>query len=268
MLQAVTDLGAIDVERGARQGWVATTSSAGAGPFRPGHRPQLTGESTDRFPAEASRQPEQHDFLRIFALDGAEVDLDSDLAEAIPVRGERRSTVAARLRAIYGNVGNLDAFTGMVVEAHVAGADFGETMRAAWARQFRDLRDGDRFFYLNQRAALDTIRNQFGIDYRRNLGGIIALNTDIPRSELSPNVFFSHGDVPPSACSVRYRVTTSWPGNYQPRSRSPTPQRAAQQLDAAVLHANGQNIYELWQGVIDLQEDGTWPWRAKPSNAR
>ena len=60
--------------------------------------------------------------------------------------------MAARLRAIYGNVNNVDAFTGMVAERHVPGTEFGELQLAIWKRQFQALRDGDRFFYGNDPA--------------------------------------------------------------------------------------------------------------------
>jgi hypothetical protein len=34
----------------------------------------------------------------------------------------------------------------------------------------------------------------YGIDFRRTLGDVIALNTDIPRNELEPNVFLAPSD--------------------------------------------------------------------------
>jgi peroxidase len=54
------------------------------------------------------------------------------------------------LQMIYGTVGNLDLFIGGLAERHVAGADVGPTFQAIIARQFQALRDGDRFFWLNQ----------------------------------------------------------------------------------------------------------------------
>ena len=58
----------------------------------------------------------------------------------------RNSTVAARLKAIYGDVDNVDAFIGMVSEGHVDDASFGPLQLAIWQEQFANLRDGDRFF--------------------------------------------------------------------------------------------------------------------------
>src|SRR2546428_114576 len=73
----------------------------------------------------------------------------SDAAENNAVVGVRRTTLAARLKAIYGSVDKLDAFVGMVSERHVAGTEFGALQLAMWKKQFEAVRDGDRFFYQN-----------------------------------------------------------------------------------------------------------------------
>ena len=57
----------------------------------------------------------------------------------------------------------------MVAERHVPGTEFGELQLAIWKQQFQALRDGDRFFYLND-PVLREIERRFGIDYRRTLG--------------------------------------------------------------------------------------------------
>ena len=90
--------------------------------------------------------------------------------------GIRRTTLAARLKAIYGNVDNVDAFVGILSEAHVPGTEFGELQLATWKQQFQRLRDGDRFFYLND-PQLDVIRLRYGITYRHTLAEIIRMNT-------------------------------------------------------------------------------------------
>ncbi len=78
------------------------------------------------------------------------------------------------------------------------GTEFGELQLAIWKKQFEALRDGDRFFYRND-PGLSLIRRYLGIDYRRNLGDIIALNTDIPRDELAENVFRIQPEAPATA---------------------------------------------------------------------
>ena len=57
--------------------------------------------------------------------------------DADAVAGVRRTTLAARLKAIYGNVDKLDAFVGMVSERHVAGTEFGELQLAIWTQAVR-----------------------------------------------------------------------------------------------------------------------------------
>jgi hypothetical protein len=102
----------------------------------------------------------------------------------------RASTLAARLRAIYGHVDRVEAFVGMVCEPHRPGSELGETQHALWRRQFTALRDGDRYFALAD-PELESIRRQHGIDYRCTLAELIARNTDLRVSDLPPNAFFA-----------------------------------------------------------------------------
>jgi hypothetical protein len=93
------------------------------------------------------------------------------------VTGDRRTTLAARLRAIYGNVNKIDAFVGMVSERHVRGSEFGALQLAIWTTRFATLRDGDRFFYASD-GALTAIKRAYGLSYRRTLAEIIGMNSD------------------------------------------------------------------------------------------
>jgi hypothetical protein len=45
-------------------------------------------------------------------------------------------------------------------------------------RQFEALRDGDRFFYLND-SVLAQIEQDYGISYKHSLGELITLNTGV-----------------------------------------------------------------------------------------
>ena len=58
--------------------------------------------------------------------------------------------VQQELQAAYGNVNNIDAFEGGLAEDHVAGSDVGRLFQTIMVDQFTRLRDGDRFFYLNE----------------------------------------------------------------------------------------------------------------------
>ena len=88
----------------------------------------------------------------------------------------RETTLAARLRAIYGTVDKVDAFVGMVSEKHVSGTEFGPLQLAIWKKQFEALRDGDRFFYLND-PQLGPISQAYGITYRHTLAELIKLDS-------------------------------------------------------------------------------------------
>jgi hypothetical protein len=194
----IFDIAAIDVERGRDHGMPGYNDLRRAYGLAPkASFRAITGEPTEEFPADPEltpgaelSDPDSLDFVRLRDRRGAEIPLDSPAASTSATSGERRTPLAARLKAIYGDVSTVDAFVGMVAEPRVPGSELGELQLAIWRRQFTDLRDGDRFFYRND-PVLETIRTRYGIDYRHDLGDLIALNTDVPRSALARNVFFT-----------------------------------------------------------------------------
>ena len=156
----------------------------------------ITGESTDRFPTsdplitgDPINDPNILDFTALFDAEGNSIPLGSEAAANEAVVGVRRTTLAARLKAIYGDPSKLDAFVGMLAERHVPGTEFGELQLATWKQQFQALRDGDRFFYLND-AVLPELQRLFGITYKRTLAEIIEQNTGIG---VQDNVFEAVG---------------------------------------------------------------------------
>lgn len=250
----VVDLGAIDVERGRDHGMPTYNQLRQAYGLAPRTSfTAITGEATDQFPAGMGvDNPASLTFSQLRDIFG----VSFGLTEARdPVQALRNTTRAARLRAIYGSVDNVDAFVGMLAEPHVQGSDLGELQRAIWAREFTRLRDGDRFFFQND-PGLTFIRNTYGIDFRRNLGDIIASNTDIPRADMAGNVFFVEGNVPPTSCRVQYRVTTSWQGGFQTsitiNNTGSTPIPAGWTL--RFVFANGQRVTDDWGGVSTQDE--------------
>jgi peroxidase len=192
----VLDLGALDIQRGRDHGIPSYNDVRAAyGLERKRSFAEITGEATEEFGAdpEVDRDdpiddPDILDFVELLDRDGNPVEPESEEADETVVTGRRRTTLAARLKAIYGDADRVDAFVGMMAEPHVTGAEMGELQLAMWKRQFEALRDGDRFFYLND-PSLETIRQRFGIDYRKTLREIIVANTNLEESDLQSNVF-------------------------------------------------------------------------------
>ncbi|GAA4253825.1 peroxidase family protein [Dactylosporangium darangshiense] len=191
----VVDLGAIDLQRGRDHGMPSYNQLRAAyGLPAKTSFTAITGEATDAFPADPLLTPGHEiddpnslDIVSLFDINGNPTTVANDDA----TRVVRRTTLAARLKATYGSVDNLDAFTGMLAEAHTSGTELGELQRAIWAEQFAALRDGDRFFYDGD-PLLPYLLDHYGIDYRHTLGQLIALNTDVPAAELPASVFRLH----------------------------------------------------------------------------
>ncbi|MGB2567050.1 peroxidase family protein [Micromonospora citrea] len=186
------DLGAIDIARSRDHGMPSYNDLRAAYglPAKPSFA-AITGEPSESFPADPELTPgaeiddlDSLDFTALYDAEGRRTTAAADNA----VRAERRTPLAARLKAVYGSVDRLDAFVGMMAEPNLPGKEFGELQLAIWRKQFTALRDGDRFHYGND-PLLPLIRAAFKIDYRKSLGDIIALNTDIPRDHLSADVF-------------------------------------------------------------------------------
>ena len=184
----VEDLAAIDLERSRDHG----IPSYNALRHAYGLSPQttfaaVTGEREAALPSEPDwiDDPASLQFVTLRSRDGTSIAPGTEQALEDAVSGVRRTTLAARLDAVYGDVDRLDAYVGMVSEPHVRGTEFGPLQLAAWKRQFTALRDGDRFFYAND-PELARIRKRYGIDYRTTLAQLIRRNTGVT---VQPNVF-------------------------------------------------------------------------------
>ena len=177
----------------------------------------ITGEATDSFgsdpqinPADPIDDPHSLDFTSLRDFYGNPIAAED--ASSRVVFDTRRSTLAARLRAIYGSVDNVDAFAGLVSEAHLPGTEFGQLQLALWRKQFEALRDGDRFFYLND-PVLEKIRRRYGISFRHTLSQLIALDAGVPADSLPANAFFAPLPPRPSAVtSPPHRPAPALPG--------------------------------------------------------
>jgi hypothetical protein len=211
------DLVATDIARGRDHGMPTYNQLRAANGLPPvASFRQITGEASESFPADPLltpgneiNDPQSLDFTALYDAQGHPTTPAADNATS----GVRRTPLAARLKAIYGTVDNVDAFVGMISEKHRPGTEFGETQLAIWKKQFTALRDGDRFFYGND-PLLKFVRVVFGIDYRKNLGDLIALNTDIPRQAMARNVFFAQETGPSSVAPEAVEVLPEITGPY------------------------------------------------------
>jgi peroxidase len=192
----VLDLGAVDIQRGRDHGIPSYNELRIAYGLEPKVSfADITGDASEEFPDDPVigsgspiDDPDILDFVQLLDREGAVVTPGSREADEEVVTGARRTTLASRLKALYESVDDVDAFVGMVAEPHLPGTEFGELQGAIWKRQFEALRDGDRFFYLND-PGLIAIEKLFGLDFRRTLAEIILLNTDLTEDEIPPDVF-------------------------------------------------------------------------------
>jgi peroxidase len=194
----VLDLGAIDIQRGRDHG-IATYNDLreAHGLERQESFMDITGESTEEFPDDPQiddenplDDPDILDFTRLVDGEGNVLEPGSDEAEEGAVEGRRRTTLAARLKAIYGDVDDLDAFVGIIAEEHAEGSEFGELQAAIWKTQFEALRDGDRFYYETY-PALDAILENYGIGFQHSLAEVIEMNTDLDPGDIQRDIFLT-----------------------------------------------------------------------------
>jgi hypothetical protein len=210
----VNDLGAIDVQRGRDHGLGSYNQLRAAyGLPAKNSFTAITAENTEAFPSDPKlapgneiNDPNSLDVVALFDIDGNPVDINNQTNN--PVVDVRRTTLASRLKAIYGSTSNVDAFVGAFSEPNVPGTEFGETNLAIWTKQFTALRDGDRFFFENDLGTLNNIKNTYGIDFRTTLGQVIGRNTDArTTADIHDNVFLvAEDDLPAAACSVNYDI--------------------------------------------------------------
>ena len=193
---AVEDLGAVDIQRERDNGIPAYNELREAVGLAPQHTfTEVTGESSEQFPTEDPLIPptnaiENPHILDVTSLKNFYGEPLIPGSKGPAVSETRRTTLAARLKAIYGSVGNLDAFVGMMSEPHLAESELGELQSALWRKQFEALRDGDRFFYAND-PVLHEIAVKYGITYRRSLSELIEIDGKVAKKGYPTNVFFA-----------------------------------------------------------------------------
>jgi hypothetical protein len=189
----VQDLGALDIARARDHGIPTYNELRKAYGLAPKTSfTAITGEATDTMPANAKtgkamgiNDPAILNYTELKDRNGEDLEVGSDESMEETTTATRATTLASRLKATYGSVDKVDAFVGMVAEPHGKGQELGELQSAIWARQFAATRDGDRFFYQNDRA-LGLINSLFHIDFRHSLADLVNLNTG---QTVQPDVF-------------------------------------------------------------------------------
>jgi peroxidase len=91
--------------------------------------------------------------------------------------------IQGRLAAVYANVDDIDVWVGGLAEDPAPRGHVGKTMRRIIARQFKALRDGDRFWYTRILSPSQVLKVE-----KTRLSDIIRRNTEIGR-ELADDVF-------------------------------------------------------------------------------
>lgn len=90
--------------------------------------------------------------------------------------------LAGSLEQTYGSVDKLDPWVGFLAETHRQGSAVGETLHRVLKDQFTRLRDGDRFFYLNDpdiaRLAPDLGQTRLADIIKRNTG-VVNIQDDV-----------------------------------------------------------------------------------------
>ncbi|MPZ25629.1 MAG: peroxidase [Micromonosporaceae bacterium] len=272
----VVDLGAIDIARGRDHGVPLHNDLREAyGLPRLSSFTELTGEDTEEFPPGLGiDDPASLEFVELRDIDGNVIDpADEEAVEGEARFATRATTLAARLKAVYGSVDNLDGFIGMLAEPHLPGSEFSELQLAIWTREFTNLRDGDRFFYGND-PGLTELGWFFGLDFRRTLADVIADNTDIPAADLNDNVFLAAEVAGEATCHIEYDVASQWTGAFHTNLRiTNTSDQPLDGWELAWQFRTGQQVNNGWNGVFE--QDGpevtvtnaSWNARIEPGAA-
>lgn len=153
-----------------------------------------------------------------------------------------QTEVTDRMKEIYGSVDNIDPWVGMLAEDHMTDAIYGELSMTVIERQFRLMRDGDRFYYENDPVLSIEEKNQISNTIFHDL---IARNTDIIL--MQDNVFTAmpHESIPNGPDLPRLQLSAAiFPNPVSEDSRLKVYTERAGEMDIAVYDNFGRLIRE------------------------
>ena len=101
--------------------------------------------------------------------------------------------VSSLLLEIYGSIDNVDPWVGMLAEIHQDDALFGELVMTILEKQFRALRDGDRFYYENDQSISPKWKS---IISNTTLHQVIMRNTSIDLMQTNVFSAMPHEEIP------------------------------------------------------------------------
>ncbi len=101
--------------------------------------------------------------------------------------------ISLLLEQIYQDINDVDSWVGMLAEIHLNESLFGELVTTILQRQFRALRDGDRFYYLNDDAIPVNWKE---VIHHTRLHDIIMRNTSIDLMQTEVFRAMDHEDIP------------------------------------------------------------------------
>ena len=164
--------------------------------------------------------------------------------------------VQHELQEAYGNVNNIDAFEGGVAENPVPGSNLGPLFQTIMVDQFTNLRDGDRFFYLNEQFSPS---EEAILQQGNTLAKVIEANTGI--TNLQSDVFVFKASI---SGTVSLATGGSHSGSVQQGMAGMTVQledTKGDVLATTTTNSRGQYTFNQLSGPAANPENQAWGQR-------